>query len=51
MNRKELTVDFYTCLKWCIMGFFFCRLGGVVITVLATGPKVTGSNPAKAMDF
>jgi hypothetical protein len=28
------------------------RLGGVVVSVLATGPKnVAGSNPAKAMDF
>jgi hypothetical protein len=28
------------------------RLGGVVVSVLATGPKsVSGSNPAKAMDF
>jgi hypothetical protein len=27
------------------------RLGGVGVSVLATGPKVAGSNPAKAMDF
>jgi hypothetical protein len=26
-------------------------LGGVVVNVLATGPKVAGSNPAEAMDF
>jgi hypothetical protein len=27
------------------------RLGGVVVSVLVTGPKVAGSNPAKTMDF
>jgi hypothetical protein len=27
------------------------RLVGVVVSVLATGPKVAGSNPAEAMDF
>jgi hypothetical protein len=27
------------------------RLRGIVVSVLATGPKVVGSNPAKAMDF
>jgi hypothetical protein len=27
------------------------RLVGVVVSVLATGPKVAGSNPVKAMDF
>jgi hypothetical protein len=27
------------------------HLGGVVISVLATGPRVMGSNPAEAMDF
>jgi hypothetical protein len=27
------------------------RLGGVVVSVLATGPKGWGSNPAKAMDI
>jgi hypothetical protein len=27
------------------------RLTGVVVSVLATGPKVAGSNPAEAMDF
>jgi hypothetical protein len=27
------------------------RLGDAVVSVLATGPKLAGSNPAKAMDF
>jgi hypothetical protein len=27
------------------------HLGGVVVSVLATGPKGCGSNPAKEMDF
>jgi hypothetical protein len=27
------------------------RLGGVVVSVFATGPKVCGSNPAEAMDL
>jgi hypothetical protein len=28
-----------------------CRLGGVVVSVLATGPKGYGFELAKAMDF
>jgi hypothetical protein len=28
-----------------------CRLGGVVISVLAIGRKVVGSNPVKVMGF
>jgi hypothetical protein len=36
MNRNEL---------------YFSRLGGVMVSVLAIGPKLSGSNPAKAMDF
>jgi hypothetical protein len=27
------------------------HLAGVVVSVLATGPKVTGSIPAKALDY
>jgi hypothetical protein len=26
-------------------------LGGAVVSVLPTGPKIAGSNPAKVMDF
>jgi hypothetical protein len=29
--------------------YFLCCLGGVVVSVFATGPK--GSNPAEAMDL
>jgi hypothetical protein len=36
MNRKEL---------------YFSRLGGVMVSVLAIGPKLAGSNPVEAMDF
>jgi hypothetical protein len=28
-----------------------CALGGVVVSVLATGPKVAGSNPAEDDGF
>jgi hypothetical protein len=27
------------------------RLGGVMVSVLATGPKFEGSNPVQTMDF
>jgi hypothetical protein len=30
---------------------FSSRCGGVVVSVIATGPKGRGSNPAEAMDF
>jgi hypothetical protein len=31
--------------------YCYCRLGGVVVSVLATGPKGRCSNPAEAMGF
>jgi hypothetical protein len=27
------------------------RLGGVIVTVLTIGPKISSSNPVEAMDF
>jgi hypothetical protein len=31
--------------------FYFVALGGLVVSVLATGPKVAGSNPAEDDGF
>jgi hypothetical protein len=36
--------------KWAIKGRIVA-LGGVVVSVLATGPKVAGSNPAEDDGF
>jgi hypothetical protein len=50
----------YTLTLYCKYGFEYAdslsnvitgRLGGVVGSVLATGPNVAGSNSAEAMDF
>jgi hypothetical protein len=36
---------------WVMTTSIVCCLGDVVVSVLATGPKVRGLNPAEAMDL
>jgi hypothetical protein len=37
--------------KYNEASYSLSRLGGVMVSVLAIGPKFTGPNPAERMDF